>query len=816
MSEATPPTPPDTGVRFNRVRFVRASGQSCNLALTAPWVRTCGVGPDVNVAIVLASELEAMGDVTKLNGTIEFYFKVFGVADVRLENHWVVDIQPEEWGIVATEGQPKPDPLKTAPRIISYKVSFADGRENFAFPFGGHLAEGEINKEPFRIASSADGGGVVDANGQDPLNPQRLAQICLEAMGLDPTKAPNSLSDQAPINNVEWRGSHAATELEKILVATKHAMRCKADGTIDLVQIGKGTGPSVPADQMLAELPFQGVERRGRSVVFTSAPNAILETKTIVGPMQDASGGGVLAGDETTSTDTNTWQFVVLDKDRVWKPIKESSFYKTANPLDSIKKDFSDIDETYRDLVRTTLYRCVRLNPKTFGPAPIRAEMVSNEQGNTILQVSGIEFKAKLAIRNAQGVWDNSQDLVPTVVTNVLDNGRIICVAERLLQVSGATADPKTAAQEIGDNDLSVRCTRERYEQDDKGRWLPKYFWVGFTQQLGKIATLDEDGVNNVMASADAVIVRRPDLRLVVIDDVEVNRGKLEDIAGGLAPAYVASGDPAKMVYAAGFVAGETDGLVAKITYDQDKVMTALHVATFFFPGSDYLAPTLEVGKQGAGEKFPLQAATQPSRSAAGDSGATLSSVPVMPFPPSDVPPGMVKVWLTTNAAGRGRYKGDLVGGASTADESKAESQPDGMTSPNDHKVLITNLREDKAEISTTGPDHMLPLNQYYLGKIVGGGTAGTKVEIDCDRCNFAGANTSLIHIDVGTTDPFTDSVENSDRKLMQMSILTRVVDSPGDNAFYAFYRVLDIQCGRIASVSAETQRTVFTTGDCP
>jgi hypothetical protein len=810
-------TPPDTGLRFNRVRFVLANGRSCNLALTAPWVRTCGVGPDVNVAIVLASELEAMGPVTQLNGTIEFYFKVFGVPDVRLQNHWVVDVQPEEWGIPVAEGQAKPDPLTTTPRIISYKVSFADGRENFAFPFGGHLAEGEINKEPIKIASDADGGGIVDDNGHDLINPQRLAKICLEAMGLDPAKAPNSLSDQAPIFNLEWRGSHAATELEKILVATKHAMRCKADGTIDIVRIGTGTGPSVPVDQKLAELPFQGVERRGRSVVFTSAPNAILETKTIVGPQVDASGGGVTAGGETPATDTDTWQFVILDKDRVWKPIKESSFYKTANPLDSIKKDFSDIEEKYRDLVRTTLYRCVRLNPKTFGPAPIRAEMVSNEQGNTILQVSGIEFKAKLAIRNASGIYDNSQDLIPVVVTNLLEDGRIICVAERLLQVSGATADPKTAAMEIGENDLSVRCTRERYEKDDAGRWRPKYFWVGFTQQLGRIATLDEDGVNNVLASADGVIVRRPDLRLVVIDDVEVNRGKLEDIGGGLAPAYVASGDPAKMVYAAGFVAGDTDGLVAKITYDQDKVMTAFEVATFFFPGSDYLAPTLEVGKQGAGEKFPQQAATQPTRLAAGDNGATLSSVPVMPIPLREGDPGVVKVLLKGMEQGRGKYYGGIVGGSSKADTDSAEVQPEGMINPTNSTALILNLREDKSVIFATGPDHMLPLNEYYLGKLVGGGSNGAIVEIDCDRCNTSGTTKAMIHLDTTTEAPFSDSAENGDRSLVQVSILSRMVyNAGGAKALYAYFRTLDIQCGRIASISAESQRTVFTTGPCP
>ena len=68
--------------------------------------------------------------------------------------------------------------------------------------------------------------------------------------------SPNSLSDLNKLFDLEWRGGHAPTELEKILKATGHAMIVKMDASIEIVQISKGPSPVIPADRLIGSLPF--------------------------------------------------------------------------------------------------------------------------------------------------------------------------------------------------------------------------------------------------------------------------------------------------------------------------------------------------------------------------------------------------------------------------------------------------------------------------------------------------------------------------------------------------------------------------------
>ncbi len=90
------------------------------------------------------------------------------------------------------------------------------------------------------------------------------------------------------------------------------------------------------------------------------------------------------------------------------------------------------------------------------------------------------------------------------------------------------------------------------------------------------------------------------------------------------------------------------------------------------------------------------------------------------------------------------------------------------VTDPTTTDVLICNLAEDKNVAHAGGPDHVLPAG-YYLGKVVGGGTNGTTVEIDSDRCGATVTVNLLPSVIIGSTDTdesaTTDSEEHAERK---------------------------------------------------
>jgi hypothetical protein len=184
--------------------------------------------------------------------------------------------------------------------------------------------------------------------------------------------------------------------------------------------------------------------------------------------------------------------------------------------------------------------------------------------------------------------------------------------------------------------------------------------------------------------------------------------------------------------------------------------------------------------------------------------------------PPSDPPVTMVKVKITATTDVRGKYWGVISGGVSSADDSTALTEPEGMTDGTT-TVLVMNLSEDVAHIFKSGQDHMLELNEYYLGKLVGVQTDGVQiVEIDCERCGIQTTPELFVHHD-GAEAAYSDHEESAARNNLNLSVVARVAyNASGDKILYAFYRDLSFACGKLVSVGAEQRVSVFTTGPCP
>ncbi len=787
----------------NTIVFDLPDKSRLHLKLSNAWVRSVGIGPDVNVATVSYNEWESIGDKQKLIGDVKFFYTAApnagtNSADVTLKLQEIIDVQPETYGPRADASKPPPTNTASLPvEILSYRITFADIRHKFAHPFGGRVALGELNKTPLTV------GGNNDANGNKLYNPLQMASACLRAMGLKDSFAPLSLSDHPKLFDVQWRGNHAPTELEKVLKHTQHVTSVSAAGNLLLHAIGKGEPPVIPTNRAIAVLPFQAIERRGKSIILTSAPNANLETKTIVGPYDED-------GDES-------WQFVIEDLSGKWVTYDQSGYFRGETEALARFQTFlpgvPEEDPPLPRLARNRLFRCIRLNPVKYGPSPLNRKLVLGDRGAPV----DLIVTSKAATADILDVYTNPKEFELARLYGLYDEGRVIHSLDIFLRTDTPALEPfNPHARLLGNNDLHVRCTREVYEKNDEDQWVPKYNVVGYKQVLADIVEVTGADLQNLIDSGEAPIYVVPSLRLLTIDGVVDNADQVKALAINQANAFLSgSGDPAEIRVAKGFFPFDLNGTVSKIEYHQHDLKTVFHINTFFLPSSEALPRYQDIDAHSKTDAYPKQAEVSAARTSAGQSGSTQQTAMIQAWPPSPTPPGLVKVKITDiSSAGRGKYNGGIVGGASTADQSSPLTEPEGMTDPATTNVLICNLAEDKSLIASNGPDHMLPVG-YYLGKLVGGGTGGATVEIDSTRCG-ATSTRNIQHTD-GAEAAYADSVESADRQSFQFSVPCRhAYNAAGDKTLYAFHRTFTVDCGKITAVGREQRVAIFTTGTCP
>jgi hypothetical protein len=791
---ATTPSP----YKFGQVYFQPTSGAgagagaSVQLNLENEWTISPGLKPNVNTALVPYAEFDKVTNSLDQEGSVLFYFNNppggSAGADVTLGHHKIVDVEPTKYG--------RPND-GTAARVVEYRVFISDRRERFVHPRGGYLVAGEINKRP--IAQDSDL-GEIDANRQKTRNTDEVIGLCLKAMGIAEEITFEDLQHAQKIYDLQWYGNHAPTELEKILQQLGYVFILKANGKFSIERLGEGEKPQIPFTQAMPVMTLPAIDRRGKAVVFISAPNPILDTIRIDGP------------------DDNTFYYVIEDTDGKWKKIDEAKIFNKKKPEDVMAGDFKDIDEEYRQRVIDQLFRCVALSFDSYGPTPIRRWI--SERDKT---PADIELKANIALYSLQdGMFVNGGGFTRVAIDHLYDNGRVIHTVDRLVKLPSGNAAPDlfATAKRLAFKDMSLRCTREVWDVQS-GRWVPKFFMVGFQQKTGapssSLDQLDESACLNVLATPDGIAVPRPDLVLLRKDGDDQNKDDLVERARLSAPLFVrGSGQQPQLQQAVGFVQGNLSGATSEIRYSQDQLLTSFMVNSFFLPRGTYLRRQKEDAKAGGisgGNAYPKQAETALDRAAQGAGSAAQPVAPIMPAAPTPSPRIAVEVNLVGNSAGRGKYYGGFVTGPSKANPDDPLREPEGRTKGTSG-VEILNLREDAAVIFDAGPDHFLPPG-IYQGHFVGGGSGGAIVEIDSDRCG----GTSTVNLSYTTaTDETAQSshVENADRKSVTLTMPSRTVyNASGDKAEYQMYRTWTVDCGKITNIGGEFRVKVFDTEPC-
>jgi hypothetical protein len=715
---------------FNIITFhPGGGGTGLVLTLDNDWVMTPGVEPNVNTAVCSYKEFDKLPkDLFDLSGDVCFWFHgdptgvdgegVANRPDVRINKVSLVSVDVSKWGRI--------DEPPFNVRITEYRLYLADRRQAFVWPRGGFLQLGDLNAEPFNAF------GTQDRNGQPNRSVKWMVERCLEAMGEDVTNdvvVPAALSDVPRPMNVQWRGNHAPTELAKLLEHNGYVLIVRTDGHFRLEQIGDGNVPEINTDQALPPLPVPNVDRRGKIVVITSHPNAVVVTQTF--KLNTESG--------------SDFDFVVQDDDDVWKPLAAVSFFQALDPVEAVKTNFFGVPEKYRARVATQTYRCIRLDPGTFGPTPMLRWRVEKPAGK-VGGLQPIQVRAILPVLQQDGSWVNSTDLVTAHPAHLLAEGAVLTTSERLGKIDGGSTidQPDADFAELEDDELEIRVSYEAMfqakadpaDQGGEQAWRFEYFTVGFQQDFGGIRKLSDDELNNALAGPDPIIVPRPELKLLRIDGKDVNRTDLEGAARDLAPRWLRnSGTPTSLTLAKGFQFGNCSGKVAEVRYTQGPPngtggpLTTFKINTWWLPHGQYLSQSKkESGKEGGAsagnEAHPQQAQTEGRRTALGESGSTQPAVPVLPAQPPPPPKQVALVQVVGPAYGGpgggagnnngGKYQVRIESGPTTAMSAGNLAMPEGLQAGT--LALGLNAAEDgfKSNLLTDG---------YYLGWLAGPST---------------------------------------------------------------------------------------------
>lgn len=632
---------PDT---FNNlILFVPDDDEAARLHLKVEgqWTMRPGVKPSVFAATVAASDFAALKGKLRRTGSVQFYFASdpalpeAGGPDLIWKRIALVDVEPLRFGVV---------PPATEVGWYEYRLHFADRREAFAWPGGGALDFGEINKEPLSQS------GTKDANGRATRTLRQLVDLCLEAMGIKgELTAPHALSDMPRPMNLDWRGTKAPDELERLLADAGFCFLVKPDGTLAIEEIGAGVIPVPPKDRTIMDAPYPGIDRRGEIIVLGSEPNPVVNTRTYTGTAGDL-------------------EFMVLDADDQWKTIREASYFTAPGAMSAeqtVRNRYQNIPLDFRQRVMNTLYRTIRVNPAVNGGGiPVLRYRYSRE-----VALQQIWFEAMTVRPTVDGMWEWTGQYVPVAADMLMDSGRLIHLADRV----GGLKDDKAKAwdadadfRELKNYELRIQASWEVYDKQKDGTWRPRFFRVGFKQEPGttggfNVRRLTEGELATYLATPGAKIIPRPELQLYQLEDADVNRADIEKLAYAMATRWLAgSGQAARQIMVAGFYPMALSGQVQEVTIVQDPPQSSCTINTWFF-ANRFGATVVERSKAGADVKFPGQVATSEQRVAAGVAG---SSQPVVPVAPPQAGSGelayrtfVVKLTAVEGDAG-GRYAG--------------------------------------------------------------------------------------------------------------------------------------------------------------
>lgn len=427
-------------------------------------------------------------------------------------------------------------------------------------------------------------------------------------MGLELSgSVPSEVDVPKPMPDLHWKGAHAAAELAKLLDYTQAALVITSQGGCRIVMKGTGGRPAVPAARLLASAKMPGLGRRGKTVIFTSAPFAVIETVTLEGP------------------DPETWDFVGKDTDGTWKPL-DGLFSGGAIVWMTLNYRGWWDPATHPHVIDAFHY--IRLSKDWKHP---RLSSVLRQQVGSDGKWKDIEVSARIAVRKYPN-WENATDFVRVPASYMLEDpatGQTILRADsRLVRVYEPTTDLWTQIKGLAKGDLKVRFSFEASTEDGK----QELFAVGFRQSAAGVEKMSPGEVQNALASGgdDVVAMPRPELRLRRVDGVEVNRQELEEKAKAMAGQYLAGSESdCEILVASGFLPVELDGLTTEIAWDQETVTTSIRVNSWHYPLT--AVRDKEVLREWLSQAFPEQARTEGERVAMGGTGARQPVVPISP-----------------------------------------------------------------------------------------------------------------------------------------------------------------------------------------
>jgi hypothetical protein len=566
-----------------RVELGAGAVRSVDLILLGEYVLDPGLKPNVNKFRCnyrdwarLEEAAAAVGSWTGLVGRLEFWNTNSGADQGQTPDWWMaktrlVDIDPGDIGT----------PLDSPGRkMVDWTLLLADVREAWVAPRGGMLAgpdarlgltRAEINTEPFAPSSG------VDANQQTLRTNRELVEICLAAMGVSGATVPLSLNNWPAPRNLQWRGNHAPTELGRILEAAHHVIYPRMDGTIGIHEIGDGADAEETADpeRMLPPFEIPALDRRGKTVVYTSAPHRVMATRTWT---------GVGAGQPLE------W---VLPQGGVWR-VQDDVYGGAGVAAVTVRNRFRTVPEAVREQYRRHTFRAVRLRP-TNGAM---LDLLVNRDRTT----RAIELRAWVATTADGGVtWSPATGAsdIPTMekFCNVVTSGLVMG------DVAAETTDPEYQFRELAAGRVALTATIEE----------ERYYQVGYVAELGGgVRRLSEAEVVAALADRDTMVVPAPELRLFVFNNEEVNRAELEAASAQMARRLLAgSGQSIRISRTRGFgPPNNLSGRVCRISLSQERLLTEFRTMAWWVPSSARMAEralAAAVGGKGGGQAYPGQ-----------------------------------------------------------------------------------------------------------------------------------------------------------------------------------------------------------------
>jgi hypothetical protein len=654
-------------VVYNLVAFVAANGTDASAVLSSPafieldgpFKLSAGLRPDVNAATIPYAEFQKLGS-NWIGGSVQFYYKTNpnagsssgsssgsgsggsggasgssgGSPDVTIAGCSIVDCVPGKMGMIVGKGW--------VPE--TYKIYIADWRQRLVAPRGGRLKLGLIN-DGDTPPGSASGQPAYDAATGEPaaaagtisleMTLTQLIQACMAAMGLS-TAVPNVDAIPAP-RKLQWHGSHAPTELEKLLPLAGLQFAPDLNGSGSLVKLATGPAPTFSGDDALPVASYAKSDSRGTTVVIASYPTRSVTTQSMNGPSP------------------STWYFVGIETDGSWKPL-DSVSYLNGSAANTVKSKFASVPPQYFDLAQATVYRFIQIaGGGGSGLPPYAMSPVLRRRFEADLNDYPLLVTAPIAVFDKTGFWAIG-DRPTTITPEFLHDASVLRLSQPLLQVTQPTLDPYTDFQQLTSG-LIVRFSTEDAtklgEQSDANgnqAWQPAYFEAGFQRNAdGSIKVLNASDTANALSGTDAktVVICRPELQLLTVDGKVINQTDLQTRAQAIAAQYLAdASQPTQIASARGFQSTAPSAAVSRVEWDQRELITRAFVNDWFSPTGSTMTPA-DLQRLEDAAAHPGQPKTQGRRADLGTSGSTQKSASLQPLAAPKLPGGGQWVRLT-------------------------------------------------------------------------------------------------------------------------------------------------------------------------